>query len=182
MNAATDELGGESTIMSATPSITTGSPGMITWLPAKYESDFLATCYVVSQETGFTSTPLIGPVNGLPANKTYHQGFINDVRLQGSGIALDGTTIHYDGHGTYSLQSCPLTATGTCAVGGTTVAVDRTVIPLQSTISIATVGPRVAQDSGGAITGYHIDEYYGVRRAACISAGRLTLSVTFTSY
>lgn len=171
-----------STITSADPTIQTASPGTITWLPARYESSFLVTCYVVSLEADFTSTPLIGPVRGLPAANRYHRGFISDVAVQGSGIALDGTTIHYDGGGRYSLQSCPLTATGVCAVDGTTVAVDRTVIPYGSTISIDTVGARVAQDTGGAITGYHIDEYFGTRRAACITAGRRTLGVEFDSY
>jgi len=173
---------GTSTITSATPDIQTASPGTIAWLPARYESSFLVTCYVVSLEADFVSTPLIGPVRGLPAANRYHRGFINDVAVQGSGIALDGSTIHYDGGGRYSLQSCPLTATGVCAADGTTVAVDRSVIPYRSTISIDSVGTRIAKDTGGAIIGYHIDEYFGTRRADCIAAGRRTLGVEFESY
>lgn len=173
---------GTSTITSSTPDIVTGTPATITWLPAKYESDFLVTCYMVSSESDFVSTPLVGPVSGLPVANRYRRGFISDVRLQGSGVALDGSTIHYDGRGVYSLQSCPLTATGACAVDGTTAAVDRTVIPLRSTVAIASVGTRVAQDTGGAIIGYHIDEYFGTRRAACLSAGHRTLGATFMNY
>jgi 3D (Asp-Asp-Asp) domain-containing protein len=173
---------GPSTITSATADIKTAIPGVIEWLPTHYEPDFLVTCYVISQESDFLSTPLVGPVNGLPATARYRQGFINDVRLQGSGIALDGTTIHYDGRNRYSVQSCPVTTSGVCAVDGTTVAVDPSVTPLGSEISIATVGSRAAQDTGGAITGFHIDEYFGARRAECIRAGRRSLGVDFVSY
>jgi 3D (Asp-Asp-Asp) domain-containing protein len=173
---------GPSTISSADPMIRTATPAVITWLPAAYESSFLVTCYVVSVESTFASSPLIGPVTGLPATNRYRSGFINDVRLQGSGIAQDGTTIHYDGNGRFSVQNCPLTATGACAVDGTTIAVDRSIVPYRSTVAIDTVGSRAAQDTGGAITGYHIDEYFGTRRADCIRAGRRNLDVTFTSY
>jgi 3D (Asp-Asp-Asp) domain-containing protein len=173
---------GPSTISSADPTITTTSPAVITWFPADYESSFLVTCYVLSSESDFLSSPLVGPINGLPANKRYHRGFISDVKLQGSGIALDGSTIRYDGGGTYSLANCPLTSTGVCAVDGTTAAVDPTVVPYRSTISIDSVGSRVAQDTGGAITNYHIDVYFGTRRADCLAAGRRTLDVTFESY
>jgi 3D (Asp-Asp-Asp) domain-containing protein len=181
-NVETRDETSKSTITSATMDISTGTPGIITWLPADYESDFLVTCYVVSSEADYLATPLIGPVNGLPAGKKYHSGFIADVKLQGSGIASDATTIHYDGSGVYSVQNCPLTATGACAADGTTIAVDRNVIPLRSTVSIDTVGTRAAQDTGGAISGYHIDVYFGTRRQQCVSAGRQTLSTTFEHY
>jgi 3D (Asp-Asp-Asp) domain-containing protein len=162
--------------------ISTVSSATITWLPAHYEDDFLVTCYVVSLESDFQSSALIGPVNGLPVNNKYHRGFIDDVKLQGSGIALDGSTIHFDGGSTYSIQSCPLTATNVCAVDGVTAAVDFKTVPRRGTISINTVGSRVAQDTGGAIIGTHIDEYFGTRRAACKQAGRRILGVDFSNY
>ncbi|HFX6065112.1 TPA: 3D domain-containing protein, partial [Klebsiella pneumoniae] len=133
-------------------------------------------------ESDFNASRLIGPVNGLPAKNRYHQGFINDVELQGSGIANDGTTIHYDGGNSFSVRNCPLTATGACAVDGTTIAVDFGVVPRRSTVSIDGDGNRVAQDTGGAINGYHIDEYFGTRRSDCVSAGQRTLGVDFVSY
>lgn len=174
---------GPSTIRSANPDIQTGTAASITWLPAHYESAFLVTCYVISLESDFLNSPLTNHVNGLPADQSYHRGFINDVRLQGSGQALSGLILHYDGRGRYSQQNCALTATGACAVDGTTIAVDRTVIPLRSSVNIATVGGRTAQDTGGAITDYHIDEYFGIRRAACLAAGhRNNLSVDFSNY
>ena len=54
----------------------------------------------------------------------------------------------YDNHGT--------TASG-AHTGSNTVAVDPSVIPLGSTIDIAGVGPRVAQDTGSAIKGRRLD-------------------------
>ena len=171
-----------SVVGSANPRIQTPQPATISWLPARYASSFLVTCYVVSLETDFIDTPLVGPVNGLPAARRYHQGFLDDVRLQGSGIALDGTTLHYDGNGRYSIQSCPLTASGACAEDGLTVAVDPAFVTMGAAITLGNLGQRLAQDTGGAIDGYHLDEYYGTRRAACLQAGRRTMTVDFVHY
>lgn len=171
-----------STITSASNDTTTASPGVMKWLTARYENTFLVTCYVISNENDFASSASIDKVPGLPPENKYRQGFISDVRLQGSGQSTSGSIIHYDGHGRYSLQSCALTATGACAVDGQTIAVDPTVIPRRGTVAIDTVGSRTAQDTGGAITGYHIDEYYGARRSECRAAGRRTLGVDFSNY
>lgn len=171
-----------SVITSASPSLQTTNPASIVWLPSRYESSFLVTCYVVSQEADFSSTPLISGVNGLTPKSKYRSGFISDVRLQGSGVALDGTTIRYNAGGIYSISNCPLTATGACAVDGSTAAVDFTIVPRRGAIDIFGVGGRIAQDTGGAITGYHIDEYFGTRRSDCRTAGRRTLNVDFTNY
>jgi 3D (Asp-Asp-Asp) domain-containing protein len=71
---------------------------------------------------------------------------------------------------------------GQCAQDGTSAAVDGTVIPRRSEFSVAGDGTRTAQDTGGGIRGYHIDEFFGTRRAACLQAGRRTLGVDFLSY
>jgi len=52
-----------------------------------------------------------------------------------------------------------ITATGTCARAGRTVAVDPKVIPLGSRVYIEGVGERIAEDIGGGIKGHHIDLY-----------------------
>jgi 3D (Asp-Asp-Asp) domain-containing protein len=171
-----------STITSASSTIQTATPGKISWLPAHYQDNFLITCYVISNESDFVNTPLVKKIPGLPAGNKYRQGFISDVRMQGSGQASDGTILHYDGNSRYSIQSCARTATGACAVDGSTIAVDRTVIPLRGSVAIDTVGSRVARDTGGAIVGNHIDLYYGARRADCRAAGRRNLGVDFISY
>jgi 3D (Asp-Asp-Asp) domain-containing protein len=52
-----------------------------------------------------------------------------------------------------------ITATGTSARAGRTVAVDPRVIPLGSRIFIEGVGERIAEDVGSAIKGNRIDVY-----------------------
>jgi 3D (Asp-Asp-Asp) domain-containing protein len=58
-------------------------------------------------------------------------------------------------------QPLPITATGTAARAGRTVAVDPSVIPLGSRIYIEGIGERIAEDVGGGIKGHHIDVYLG---------------------
>lgn len=52
-----------------------------------------------------------------------------------------------------------ITATGTSARAGRTVAVDPKVIPLGSRIYIDGIGERIAEDTGSAVRGRHIDVY-----------------------
>ncbi|WP_377945394.1 3D domain-containing protein [Alicyclobacillus fodiniaquatilis] len=59
-----------------------------------------------------------------------------------------------------------VTATGTSAASGRTVAVDPTVIPYGALLRIDGVGWRVAEDTGGAIRGNHIDVLVESRRGA----------------
>ncbi len=171
---------GTSTITSALASTQTAKPGVIQWLPAHYQGSFDVTCYVVSSESNFSNTPLV-PAPGIPNNE-YHRGFLDDVQMQGSGIALNGTYIHYQGNGQYKELQCAQTKSGACAVDGITVAVDRSVIPLRSQIALKTVGTRTAQDTGGGVTGYHIDEFFGTRLTECLQAGHRHLEVDLLSY
>ncbi|MDQ6782708.1 MAG: LysM peptidoglycan-binding domain-containing protein, partial [Actinomycetota bacterium] len=68
------------------------------------------------------------------------------------------------------------TASGVPA-GPHTVAVDPSVIPLGTTITIQGVGTRIAQDTGGAIKGHRLDVWMPTA-AACDAFGVQTLHVT----
>ncbi len=75
-------------------------------------------------------------------------------------------------------QANPITATGTTARAGRTVAVDPTIIPLGSRIYIEGLGERVAEDIGGGVKGNHIDVYLGtVPQAFDFGVKRGTVSV-----
>lgn len=151
----------------------------IRWLPAVYKSRFQLTCYVLSVETEamFQNSDIVSGVRGLPNNISYRSSFLRDVRMQGSGQTADGTIIHYEPNGSYSIQSCPRTASGQCAIDGDAIAVDPSVIPLRSTVDFRLAGARTglgyrrALDTGGAIVGNHIDIYYGTRRRECRNWG-----------
>ena len=174
-----DQPGG-STITTVGNDVNLLSPGEIDWLPARYEELFDITCYVLSLESDFQKTPL-GTAPGVNGEQ-FHQGFIDDVRLQGTGLSLDQQYLHYAGHGMYSIITCPQTKSGACADDGTTVAVDRNVVPALSIIDIDSIGERVAQDTGGGINWYHIDVYYGTRRAECLQWGHRSRSVKLVDY
>ncbi|WP_231671118.1 hypothetical protein [Ralstonia pseudosolanacearum] len=83
------------------------------------------TCYTLAVESEAPATPVSQNVCGLPSTNHYRSKFLTDVKMQGSGQALDGNIVHYSGQGCFNIDSCPRTATSACATVGTTIAVDR---------------------------------------------------------
>lgn len=173
---------GSSTLSGTTPGLATATTANVSWLPAKYETQFLVTCYTIANESLEPEKPASTGVCGLPEKQSYRDGFLKDVKMQGSGVALDGTTIHYAGHGCYNTDTCARTATGACAVVGTTIAVDPNIIPKRSSVNVKIIGARTAQDTGGRITGYHIDEYLGPQPKLCKQLGLRTSDVSLQNY
>lgn len=185
--SATIETRDQSTQSRATPTtpgiFTSIIPAQISWLPADYESSFLVTCYGVALETDHMDEPSQTNVCGLPPENSYKTGFIKDTKVQGTGLTASGKYIHYNtGTGCFNSETCPRTATGVCAIDGTTIAVDPNIIPRRSTVNVAILGERKAQDGGGWIDGYHIDDFMGTRYSECLGLGRRHSTIRFINY
>ncbi len=130
---------------------------------------FKLTAYVLAIESEFDPERSITNPCGLSGS--YRTDFLfstkanpGGVMMQGSGRTLDGRIVHYverDGRHCFEELSCARTASQTCAEAGRTVAVDRRMIPLGADLLIEGVGARVAEDTGGRVSGRHIDVYRG---------------------
>ena len=170
---------GVSTIISNTENVRTTRPAVVNWLPADYLNYFLVTCYVISSEADFLDTPL----RAVPelGGRQLHDGFLRDVIRQGSGLCLDGSVIRFQKGVGYLSDTCARTATNVCAQEGKSIAVDPKIIPRPSSVSVAILGDRRAQDGGDWIMGWHID-YMGLRRAECEALGQRWSQVILTGY
>ncbi|MGH2509663.1 MAG: hypothetical protein ACRDHZ_19975, partial [Ktedonobacteraceae bacterium] len=116
---STRQQPGTSTITSASSTIETAAPAVISWLPATYEGKFLVTCYAVANEKHQTGGPMV-TIPGLSGK--YHEQFYKQTRIQGTGKVTNPPFpnrpyIHRDSkkHGKYNYFKCPLTARGDCA-------------------------------------------------------------------
>lgn len=170
---------GPSKITDNDPEIETVKPGIISWLPAKYESDFGLTCYSTELETDYKgrmkkASDYPWCANQLPPASHYQEKFMKRIIFQGSGQATGGEIIQYKG--CYHVSTCPRTASTECAQVGTTIAVARKaeakpVVPFKSTVDIDQLGTRRAHDTGSTkenrIYGYRIDVYNGSGLAVC---------------
>lgn len=134
---------------------------------AVYETKFYCTAYYTPIEKEFTGTRVRAP--GISGTKFYDK-FLDAVKMNGSGMALNGKYLHYSSStGTFTYLK-PTTATGTTPDASKTIAVDPYFIPRsrpdgtwkRAIVDIEGIGLRRAEDGGGAIKGYRIDVYVGL--------------------
>lgn len=172
------------------PDIDTPSPAAITFQEANWATPFRITAYIIANEADYGGQTVNNPC-GLTG--TYRRNFLygSGVLMQGSGQALNGDIITIDWANSgrplnqnnvcFMTTTCARTASGACAQAGTTIAVDTDVIPMGASVNIQNVGDRVAQDTGGAINGYHIDVFRGFGHAAMQGWGNFNGTVRYLS-
>ncbi len=95
------------------------------------------------------------PNIGLPQGS---QAMVANLTAYTDGFASTGKVPGDPGYG--------ITSTGQQAIQGLTVAVDPSVIPYGTPVFIPGVGLRLAEDTGGAIIGHHIDVFYNSDQTA----------------
>ncbi|MGA9852659.1 MAG: 3D domain-containing protein [Gammaproteobacteria bacterium] len=132
-----------------------------------------STCTSISYN-GITYSGVVENPDGLTG--TYCSSFILDAELQGSAqlsyhpIAPQIYIQYNSSTGTFSYVSVIEAADGTPPVANQTVARDRAIIPVHNSyIDLDQIGTGLlANDIGGAITGYRIDLYKGIGQQVCV--------------
>jgi 3D (Asp-Asp-Asp) domain-containing protein len=183
-------LRGVAAITDDNPDVTTPSPIKIGFADAAWETRFNMTGYIIASEADYGGAVVAKPC-GLSGR--YRRNFLygSGVLMQGSGVDLKGNVITIDwarskkplneANACFRVVSCATTASGTCATAGTTIAVDRGVVPKGAVVQIEKTGPRTAEDTGGAIKGYHIDVFRGFGKAAMKGWGNYSGAVSYVS-
>ena len=149
---------------------------------AWYESPLLITGYNICKEDDFSGNL----VDGKGLNEKHKDDFLysaTGVAMQGTGIATNGKYIRIvnkpgwknNSKGNPERLEKPDSAIFAYASGfhgkfaditeGHSIAVDIKIIPKRSTVEIDGVGLRVADDTGGGIKIYHIDNFLGPGKA-----------------
>jgi len=175
-NSGAPEPGGLGTLQ-ATYNCSGGSASQSFQVPT-----FGLSCYSTQLETDYlnggscTSITISGVTysgssnpSGIPA-EPYCNSFLGMVRLNGSGQSQSGTKIAWQSgsypNWTFSVISQFLGADGTPVVANATLARDRSIVPLSTTVQLPG-GNYSANDIGGGITGYRLDIYMGLGNGAC---------------
>jgi 3D (Asp-Asp-Asp) domain-containing protein len=150
---------------------------------AWYESPFLITGYNVCNENDFSGELVEG--DGL--DEKHKDDFLygaSGVAMQGTGKTTDGKYIclknkpggwQKNARGGLERLANPSAAKFAYVKGvhgrfddlkeNSSIAVDQTIIPKQARVEIQAVGERVADDTGGSIDLYHIDNFLGFGKA-----------------
>ncbi len=140
--------------------------------PAGYEvlGDYHITGYAYALEELYKDSPRVKVECGGLAGETFHKDFLTKttgscpygVKMEGSGVALDGTIVHYDGmeggKNCFSKQACALGNKGKCLTDkGVATGPD---IKHGTELLIEGFGKRTAEDVGGGIKKKEIDVWF----------------------
>lgn len=169
--------------LKSTNSDVTSTPLKIVLKDAWYESTFLITGYHVCNESDFSGE--LVKAKGL--NETHKEDFLYSARgvpMQGTGMAADGKYIALNkmpNGWTRNSRGAPdqVASRNTTSfkyangVNGKfglvtenhSIAIDPTIIPPGARVEIDGVGERSADDTGGGIDFYHIDNFLGAGKA-----------------
>jgi 3D (Asp-Asp-Asp) domain-containing protein len=152
-------------------------PAYVEFNEADYEREFRVTAYANAREADFdpNGVTVVDPP-GLTG--TFLDDFLysnTGVLMQGTGVATNGDIITIDWNAStrpftrtnlvFQTDTCARGANNQCLTENSSIAVDRTIIPMgpsasspgPATVNIDSVGDRVAEDTGDAIVGYRID-------------------------
>ena len=145
-----------------------------------YSASFYITNYWIAYESDYQGGQT-ATMNISGTNVSVRPSFKTAVNMEGSGRLgiqpistgsyvqptwSNGQIVgyHYVTYPNGSLQTC----SGTSPIAGKTIAVDKSIIPLvppsysiKGCVNVSTYGNRRAEDSGSAITGWHIDVFSG---------------------
>lgn len=142
---------------------------------------FLLTAYNIALEADFKGGPT--ETRKDLASTQYYSKFLAAINMQGSGIDRVNRNIQVKWSGGkpsgFHFVAQILTKSGRPLTDYKTVAVDPSVIPLKSKICIEGFGWRDADDTGGRITGNHIDIFRKARNSVVRTykvSGRLVWS------
>ncbi|HWO26269.1 MAG TPA: DUF4157 domain-containing protein [Kofleriaceae bacterium] len=139
---------------------------------------FKLTAYPLANEKDFPDKPAVKDPCGLKG--TFSEAFLSQtskaprgVKMQGSGVAKDGSFIHYEGNDCFKKVSKVVGAANKELEPMKSVAVDKSVISLGSELLVESFGEARADDTGGKVRGKHLDLYYGLTVSG-LAANKLT--------
>lgn len=143
--------------------------------------EFKVTAYNVANESDY---PDADKIKGPGLSDSYNRKFLQDIRMQGSGIDRQGRKIQLDWKPgakgvpkSYRYVPEIKTTGGGYLQDGVSIAVDPAEIPIGTWVYIKTVGWRKATDTGTRIRGKHIDLFMAVSRAQALAWGSKNLCV-----
>ena len=149
--------------------------------PGESLGEFKVTAYNIANESDYPDTDKIKDP-GL--SESYNRKFLQDIRMQGSGIDRQGRKIQLawkpGAKGvpkSYRYVPEIKTTSGYDLLDGVSIAVDPSEIRLGTWVYIETVGWRKATDTGTKVKGKHIDLFKAVTRAQALAWGSKNLCV-----